>query len=207
MTRVIYKGKILFEEFIQWLLNLIFGWGYIGIFLLMAMESSFIPVPSELILIPAGILVAKGKMNLELVFFIGLLGSLFGTFITYYLAMFIGRNFLKRYGKYFFISQLNLDKMDSFFDNHGHISTFTGRLIPGLRHLISIPAGLTKMNLKIFLVYSAAGSAIWSIILLALGYFLGMNQEMINLYLHQIMVILMISIGVLIVGYLWYKKK
>ena len=195
------------ETFIHWLLGTIFDWGYIGIFLLMAVESSFVPVPSELILIPAGVLVADGKMNLELVFIAGLLGSLFGAFVNYYLAMLVGRNFLERYGKYFFISQLSLDKMDNFFDNHGHISTFTGRLIPGLRHLISIPAGLTKMNLKIFLIYTGAGAAVWSVILLALGYFLGANQALITTYLHQIIIALILSLGMLIVGYVWVKKR
>ena len=197
----------MFTELVQWLLNSIFDWGYVGIFLLMAVESSFVPFPSELILIPAGVLVADGKMNLELVFIAGLLGSLFGAFVNYYLAMFVGRRFLVRYGKYFFVSQLSLDKMDNFFENHGHISTFTGRLIPGVRHLISIPAGLSKMNLKIFLLYTGAGAAIWSVVLIALGYFIGANQALVSLYLHQIIIGMIFSLVVLISGYIWYKKR
>lgn len=194
-------------ELVQWLLNSIFEWGYMGIFLLMAVESSFLPVPSELVLIPAGVLVAQGKMNLELVFISGLLGSVFGAFVNYYLAMLVGRKFLERYGKYFFVSQLSLDKMDNFFDNHGHISTFTGRLVPGVRHLISIPAGLSKMNLKIFLVYTGIGAAIWSIILIALGYFLGANQQLIGTYLHQIILGLLVCVVFVITGYIYFKKK
>ena len=146
-------------------------------------------------------------MNLELVFIAGLLGSLFGAFVNYYLAMFVGRRFLVRYGKYFFVSQLSLDKMDNFFENHGHISTFTGRLIPGVRHLISIPAGLSKMNLKIFLLYTGAGAAIWSVVLIARGYFIGANQALVSLYLHQIIIGMIFSLVVLISGYIWYKKR
>lgn len=194
-------------ELVQWLLNSIFDWGYIGIFLLMAVESSFLPVPSELVLIPAGVLVAQGKMNLELIFFAGLLGSVFGAFVNYYLAMLVGRRFLKRYGKYFFVSQLRLEQMDHFFDNHGHISTFTGRLVPGVRHLISIPAGLSKMNLKLFLLYTGLGAAIWSVILIALGYFLGSNQALITTYLHQILIALLLFLIVMIAGYIYFKRK
>jgi membrane protein DedA with SNARE-associated domain len=195
------------SELVQWLLSTIFDWGYIGVFLLMAVESSLLPVPSELVLIPAGVLIAQGKMNLELVFVASVLGSVFGAFVNYYLAMLVGRSFLERYGKYFFVSQLSLDKMDDFFENHGHISTFTGRLVPGVRHLISIPAGISKMNLKIFLVYTGLGAAIWSVILIALGYFLGANEELITTYLHQIIIGLIVSLIVMIGGYVYFKKK
>lgn len=195
------------SELVQWLLSTIFDWGYIGIFLLMAVESSLLPVPSELVLVPAGVLVAQDKMSLELVFIAGVLGSTFGAFVNYYLAMLVGRNILERYGKYFFVSQLSLDKMDNFFENHGHISTFTGRLVPGVRHLISIPAGISKMNLKIFLIYTSLGAAIWSVILIALGYFLGANQELITAYLHQIIISLVFSLVVMISGYVYIKKR
>lgn len=194
-------------EFAQWLLATVFDWGYLGVFLLMAVESSFIPFPSEIILIPAGILIADGKMNLYAVFAVSIFGSLFGALINYYLAMFVGRKFLDRYGKYFFVSQNSLEKMDDFFDNHGHISTFTGRLIPGIRQLISIPAGLSKMNLKIFLIYTGAGAGVWSVILIALGYFIGKNQELIHVYLKEITIATLVSVAVLIAGYVFYKKR
>ncbi len=194
-------------DFAQWLLATVFDWGYLGIFLLMAVESSFVPFPSEIILIPAGVLIADGKMNLYAVFGVSILGSLFGALINYYLAMFVGRRFLDRYGKYFFVSQNSLEKMDNFFENHGHISTFTGRLIPGIRQLISIPAGLSKMNLKIFLIYTGAGAGIWSVILIALGYFIGKNQELIHIYLKEITIATLGLVIVLIAGYVVYKKR
>lgn len=194
-------------EFAQWLLASVFDWGYLGIFLLMGVESSFIPFPSEIVLIPAGMLIAQGKMSLPLVFIAGILGSLVGALVNYYLAMFVGRKFLEKFGRYFFISQNSLTKMDDFFENHGHISTFTGRLIPGIRQLISIPAGLSKMNLKIFLVYTGAGAAVWSVILIALGYFIGKNEELIAVYLKEITIIVAVSMFALIGGYILYKKR
>lgn len=183
------------------------AWGYGGIFIMMAIESSFIPFPSEVVLVPAGVLIAEGKMNFYVVFTISLLGSLSGALINYYGAMFVGRKFLQRYGKYFFISQNSLDKMDHFFQNHGHISTFTGRLIPGIRQLISIPAGISKMNLKLFLIYTGAGAGIWSLILIGLGYFMGKNQALINIYLKEITILALIFVALLIMGYIFIQKR
>jgi membrane protein DedA with SNARE-associated domain len=194
-------------EFSHWLLATVFDWGYLGIFLLMGMESSVIPIPSELILIPAGVLIADGKMNLYLVFIVSLLGSFLGSLINYYAAMFVGRRFLYKYGKYFFVSHESLQKMDEFFLNHGHVSTFTGRLIPGARHLISIPAGLAKMDIKLFLIYTGAGAGLWSIILIALGYFIGKSQDLITMYLKEITVGLVLFVLAVIVGYIFFKKK
>jgi membrane protein DedA with SNARE-associated domain len=194
-------------EFAHWLVALVFGWGYSGIFVLMAVESSFVPFPSEVVLIPAGVLIAEGKMNLYAVFCVAILGSLFGALCNYYLAMFVGRRFLQRWGKYFFISQNSLQKMDHFFANHGHISTFTGRLIPGIRQLISVPAGLAKMNLKLFLIYTGTGAGIWSMILIALGYFIGKNEALIHIYLKEITIITLLSVVLLIAGYIFYKRR
>ena len=194
-------------EFAHWLVDLVFAWGYLGIFFLMAVESSFVPFPSEVVLIPAGVLIADGKMNLYAVFVVAILGSLVGALFNYYVAKFVGRRFLQKWGKYFFVSQNSLDKMDNFFENHGHISTFTGRLIPGIRQLISVPAGLSRMNLKVFLVYTGAGAGIWSVILIALGYFIGKNQELIHVYLKEITIATLGLVIVLIAGYVFYKKK
>ncbi len=170
----------------DWLVKNIFEFGYMGIFILMMIESSFIPFPSELVLIPAGVLAQEGKMNLELIFLVSLLGSMMGAFINYFGALYIGRELLMRYGKYFFVSNASIEKMETFFQAHGPISTFTGRLIPGIRQLISIPAGLSKMSLVQFSIYTALGAGIWSIVLIALGYTLGANEALIKTYLHQI---------------------
>jgi len=192
----------------QWLVDMIFQMGYLGVFALMAIESSFIPFPSEIVLVPAGYLASKGEMSFILIFISALAGSMVGAFINYFGALFIGRTLLERYGKYVFIKNETLDKMDRFFEAHGHISTFTGRLIPGIRQLISIPAGLSQMNLKVFSFYTALGAGLWSFILIILGYVMGENEELIKTYLHQIT---FVAVGsALLIGLIYYyiqRKK
>lgn len=195
------------RELAQDLVDLIFDWGYLGIFLLMAVESSFIPFPSEIVLIPAGYLAFKGEMSLSLIFAAGLGGSMVGAFINYYLALLLGRRILVKYGKYFFIKESAIGKMDEFFDKHGSISTFTGRLIPGIRQLISIPAGLSRMNLFKFSLYTSLGAGLWAMILIMLGYIIGENQELINTYLKQITIFIVLSLLVLGALYYRYQKK
>ncbi len=195
------------RELAQSLVDLIFDWGYLGIFIMMSIESSFIPFPSEIVLIPAGYLASKGDMNIAMIMVSGLGGSMVGAFINYYLALLLGRKILKRYGKYFFIKEEALVKMDGFFDKHGHISTFVGRLIPGIRQLISIPAGLSRMNLGIFSFYTALGAGIWALILVLLGYFIGENQEMIDMYLKQITIIVLFVLLVLSSWYMYYQRN
>jgi len=195
------------KELAQDLVDLIFDWGYLGIFLLMAVESSFIPFPSEIILIPAGYLASQGEMSLGMIMASALGGSLVGAFINYYLALLLGRKILKKYGKYFFINENALEKMDNYFDKHGAISTFIGRLIPGIRQLISIPAGLSRMNLAIFSTYTALGAGIWALILTMLGYFIGENQDLIDTYLKQITIVVLISLILLGSWYAYYQRN
>jgi membrane protein DedA with SNARE-associated domain len=189
------------------LVELIFDWGYLGIFLLMTIESSFIPFPSEIILIPAGYLASKGEMNIWMIMFSGLSGSMAGAFINYYLALALGRKILKKYGKYFFINENALQKMDDYFAKHGHISTFIGRLVPGIRQLISIPAGLASMNLVVFSTFTALGAGIWAAILVALGYMIGENQELIESYLKQITIITIITLLLLASWYAYVQRN
>lgn len=151
--------------------------GYFGIFILMAIESSIIPLPSEVIMIPAGYLVFLGKMDFTLAVIAGSLGSLLGALVNYYIAIKLGRKFIKRYGKYFFMSEKSLDKTEEFFKKHGHISTFIGRLLPLIRHYISLPAGLAKMSLIVFSIYTTLGALIWVIVLTYFGYWLGGSFE------------------------------
>ncbi len=197
----------MFKEMAQWLVDTIFDLGYFGIFLLMTIESSFIPFPSEIVLIPAGYLAAKGDMNFAVIFVMSLAGSMAGALINYYGALWIGRRTLEGYGKYFFIKPQTLHKMDDFFEKHGPISTFTGRLIPGVRQLISIPAGLTKMKMPLFLFYTALGAGLWSLILIVLGYAIGENELLIQEYLRQIVYICLASVALLVVLYLYIHHK
>lgn len=195
------------REIAQTIVDLIFDWGYLGIFLLMAIESSFIPFPSEIVLIPAGYLASKGDMNLGMIMSSALGGSMVGAFINYYLALLLGRRILQKYGRYFFINENALVKMDSYFEKHGAISTFIGRLVPGIRQLISIPAGLSRMNLVVFSTYTALGAGIWALILVMLGYFIGENQELIDTYLKQIVISIMFVLVLLGSWYAYYQKK
>ncbi len=194
-------------EFANYLVDTIFHFGYIGIFILMAIESSFIPFPSEIVLIPAGYLAYQGEMSITLIMISAIVGSLTGAYINYLISMSLGRAFILRYGKYFFISEETLQKLDSFFYTHGSISTFTGRLIPGIRQLISIPAGMCKMDLKKFTLYTAFGAGIWALILVLLGYFIGENQKLIHTYLKEITLVTLLLITLLIIWYIKRHKK
>ena len=178
--------------------------GYTGIFLMMFLESSFFPFPSEVVMIPAGYLAYKGEMNMYLVILFGILGSLAGSLFNYYLAVKFGRRFLIKYGKYFFIKEPTIVKMEEFFKSHGHISTFSGRLIPAVRQYISFPAGLARMNLFVFCIYTSLGAGIWVIILTLLGYFLGGNEALIKEYLHTIIIVILVLLAILGI---WYYRK
>ena len=168
------------DSLVQLLLAFINQIGYLGIFLGMTLESSFIPFPSEIIMIPAGALVAQGQMSFLIVFFMGLLGSLTGALINFFLALFLGRTtidfFVDKYGRFIFISQDKLKKSDDYFKKYGEITTFVGRLIPVIRQLISLPAGFSKMNLKKFCAFTSLGAGLWSLILISVGYFFGNNS-------------------------------
>jgi len=182
--------------------------GYWGIFLLMFIESTFFPFPSEIIMIPAGYLAFKGEMNLYMVIFMGISGSLAGALVNYYLAMSFGRAFILKYGKYFFIKEETLDKLESFFTTHGEISTFTGRLIPGIRQLISLPAGLARMNIAKFSFYTSLGAGIWVVVLVALGYLVGSNEELISEYLRSATLIALVSVVFITIFYIVrYKRR
>ena len=195
------------HELAQQLVDLIFAWGYLGIFIMMAIESSFIPFPSEIVLIPAGYLASQHQMSMSYIFMSAISGSLVGSFVNYYLAFILGRKLLKRYGKYFFIKESTLEKMERYFKKHGHISIFTGRLIPGVRQLISIPAGIAKMDILQFSVFTALGAGIWALVLILLGYVLGENQALIKEYLREITmgtIIIVVALGAL---YYRYQKR
>ena len=163
------------ERFIEWLLQTLLDLGYPGIIALMALESSILPVPSELVMPPAGYWAAKGQMSFPLALLCGVVGSVIGALANYYGAQLIGRPLIQRYGRYVLLTEKNLLRSEQFFAQHGEISTLIGRLFPVIRHLISIPAGLHRMPLPKFIVYTAAGAAVWCAILTWIGYFLGQH--------------------------------
>ena len=167
----------MYETIVTVLTETILALGYPGIGALMFIESSFVPFPSEVVLPPAGYLAAKGQMNAYLAFGVGTLGSLLGALFNYTIAVYVGEPFLRRYGKYFFVKASALDRAERFFADHGEISTFVGRLVPVVRQLISIPAGVARMNLRRFALFTSLGAGIWCAILVYIGYFHGTHEE------------------------------
>ena len=168
------------EAIVTWLTETIFRLGYPGITLLMAIESSFFPFPSEVVLPPAGYLAAHGRMNFWLATGAGLSGSLIGALINYYLAVFLGRPLLHKYHRYLLMREASLDRAEQFFRRHGEISTFVGRLIPVIRQLISLPAGVARMRLDRFALYTALGAGIWCVILTYIGWEVGRHAEVVT---------------------------
>lgn len=196
-----------FVHFINWLVKTVMELGYPGIVLLMALESSFFPFPSEAVMIPAGYLAEIGKMNLYLAITFGLIGSLIGALFNYYISYKLGFPFLRKYGKYFLIPEKTLENMKRLFDKHGDIITFTGRLIPGIRQYISLPAGVAKMPLPKFISFTALGAGIWIVILALLGYFIGANELLIKQNLRLITYITLVFVVILTVIYITLYRR
>jgi membrane protein DedA with SNARE-associated domain len=173
-------------EHIQWGVVNAAVWGLIFVFILMTIESSFIPFPSEVIMIPAGFLAYRGELtfgtpglDLLAVVFCGLAGSMAGALFNYHFALLLGRPFLYRFGKYFFVKPRVLSRAEEIFLQYGEITTFVCRLLPGIRQLISLPAGISRMPLPRFALFTALGAGIWSAILAWVGYYLGnLSREM-----------------------------
>lgn len=161
--------------------------GYPGIFVLMGIESTIFPLPSELVLIPAGVLVQRGELNAFFVIIFSSLGGVVGALFMYYLSLYFGRALIDRiavrYGKFMFLNESSLLKAELFFEKHGEITIFISRLLPVVRHLISIPAGLAKMPVLRFVIYTFIGSAFWSVVLVGMGYSLGKAMAMNNISL------------------------
>lgn len=202
--------------FIQWCLDHLNYW---TITLLMTIESSFIPFPSEVVVPPAAYKAAGGnsELNVFLVVLFATIGANIGALINYYLAYFVGRPIVykfanSRWGHMCLIDEDKVRHAEVYFEKHGALSTFIGRLIPAVRQLISIPAGLAKMKLSTFLLYTTLGAGIWNITLAAIGYYLhsvvpeDQLMESVTQYSHELGYIF-IGIGILVIGYLIYKGR
>jgi len=195
------------HQLIEWLLITIGALGYPGIFLLMAMESSVIPIPSELVMPPAGYLAQQGQMNMLIVILCGTAGSLAGAYANYFTAHYLGRPLVLKYGKYVWITEEKFAKVERFFRDHGEVSTFVGRLLPVVRHLISLPAGLSGMNHVKFSLYTLAGAGLWVTVLTFIGYFIGMNRELIMRYSHHALIGAVVLSVVIIILYVRSHRK
>ena len=182
---------------------------YTSITILMAVESSFIPFPSEVVIPPAAYIASKpdSHLNIFLVVLFGTLGALIGAFINYFLALWLGRPIMYRLadskvGKLLLLSSDKIKKAEEYFNNHGKISTFIGRLIPGIRQLISLPAGLARMNLFSFTLYTALGAIVWNVILALVGYIAHGQADLINEYSHELSVIILVLLALVVLFYL-----
>jgi len=183
--------------------------GYPMILFLMTLESTFLPVPSELVVPPAAWKAAQGELNLYSVIFFSTLGCIFGALINYFLAKYLGRKIIytlvdTKVAHLLLVNREHMEKSETFFIKYGKSSTFIGRLVPGVRHLISIPAGVARMKLIDFILYTAIGSAIWNAILAVLGYFLYQQQELLNRYYRDI-TIFFLAVFIIFIFYLIYR--
>ena len=183
------------QPLLEWIVDFVDSLGYLGIFIMTFIESTFLPVPAEFTMVPAGYLVQQGKMNGWLVMIAAILGTIGGSLANYWIALKFGRVLLEKYGKYVLMTPKKIKKMEDFFEKHGAISTFTGRLLPGLRHYISFPAGLAKMRLAPFCFYTGLGGGIWMFILMILGYFIGEEKELLKKYLPWIVWGLIVAVA------------
>lgn len=165
------------EALLGWLVHQVDAFGYPGIFVMMFLESTFFPFPSEVAMIPAGFLASRGRMDPAAALLAGVLGSLLGAYFNYYLARKVGVPVLRRYGKYIFFDEKRLDRCNEIFRTHGEIATFVCRLIPVVRQYISLPAGLAGMNRIRFGIYTGLGAGIWVAVLTAFGYWVGTALE------------------------------
>ena len=203
------------ESFISWLLNLFRGMGYPGIIALMAVESSILPLPSELVMPPAGYLAAKGEMSVVLAVACGVLGSILGSLGNYWLARWLGRAFFLRLGKYVLITEKGLDRSERYFAAHGEISTFLGRMLPVVRHLISIPAGVARMRLGRFVLFTGLGALLWCSILTGIGWFIGRREDVIlevlnreaQRYAGRAILLLLPVLAVVTAVYVWWHRR
>lgn len=187
------------------------GLGYIGIFIMMTIEASFLPFPSELILIPAGHLVFLGEMNLFILIIAATLWSLAGSAVNYVLWYYLGgpiiQKFIEKYGKYVFLKIEHYKKSEEFFLKHGEISTFVGRFLPGIRSLISFPPGIFKMQLSKFVLYTVFAASLANSLLIAIWYIAGKNEELIKKMSSEILWITIVILGTIIALYIQYVKS
>ncbi|KAM3097992.1 DedA family protein [Phormidesmis sp. 146-35] len=193
----------------EWIANTMNAMGYWGIGLLMFLENLFPPIPSELIMPLAGFTVSQGKMNFQYAVLAGVIGTVFGTLIWYYAGILVGEERLRaladRYGKWLGLSGGDIDKANRWFYRHGTKAVLLGRLVPGIRTIISLPAGISRMRLAPYLVYSTIGTTLWTILLTYAGFLLGEHYDRVDEYLAPVSKIVLVG---LILGFIaWVVRR
>lgn len=193
----------------EWIINTMTSLGYVGIALLMFSENLFPPIPSELIMPLAGFSVSQGEMGLIPAITAGVIGTILGAFPWYYLGRVFDESKLEKlankYGKWIFVSGGDIEKANKWFNKYGNIAVLLGRLVPGVRTLISLPAGMNQMKMTPFIIYSTIGTLVWVSLLTTAGYILGENYTLIEKYIAPLSKIALLSIGFLFV--IWIIRK
>ena len=195
------------EAFGSWLNEVLSHLGYTEIFFLMAIEASLFPLPSELVMVPAGYLAARGDLDPVLATLAGGAGSLFGAAANYLLGKYVGRGFLIRYGPYLLINRKAFDEAEAMFLRNANMATFIGRLIPAVRQLISLPAGVFGMRILPFAVLTTLGASIWCAVLVALGYYLGEPVvSVVSTYTHEVGIAALAGLLLFGLWFLWRHR-
>jgi membrane protein DedA with SNARE-associated domain len=210
------------EEFINYIYFHLVSYGYYGITFMMTLESCFIPFPSEICMIPAGIEVANGNLNFYWAIFWGSVGSWLGASINYCIGFYWGRPFIEKYGRYMFLDIKKIDMMDTYFKKYGNLTCFIIRFVPVVRQLISIPAGMAKMNYLTFSIYSTFGAAIWVTVLVLIGQSFGNDfgaifanqqinfsllKEVLQPILTKFTIYGLTFVGLMLIIYIWFKRN
>lgn len=199
------------HDFVNYILGIFEQMGYLGIFVMMTIESSFVPFPSEVAMIPAGALANEGKMSFWLAFAAGTAGAWLGATINYIIGFYLGapvlKKFIEKYGKFVFLKIEHYNQAEKYFQENGGKATLIGRFIPGVRQIISLPAGVFKMNFAKFSLFTIIGAGIWNLILLSIGYFFNDKKELILGNLKIFGVVLLAFVIVYFAYHFWAKKK
>lgn len=191
----------------KFVIDLISNYGYIGMFLGMVLEAVIIIIPSEAILATGGILAGQKVFSFFGAFITGLLGSVFCAMVIYFMGYFGGQTFVKKYGKYFFMKEEDLQKSDSWFNKYGLFAALIGRNFPIIRTLISLPIGIMRLSFTKFLIYTTIGSIPWTFVFVYLGYALGNNWVIITKYISKLKVPIRILIVIIVINYFYKKIK
>lgn len=198
------KGKMIADLLVNQATALISAVSYWGVFLLMALESTMFPLPSELVMPFAGFLVANGTFDFWIALLMSTLGCLAGSLFSYYLGYHGGMPFVRRFGRYFLMNEGHLKKSEQWFAKRGKITIFIGRFIPGVRHVISIPAGVGKMDVFPFACFTFLGAGIWNAILLYAGYLLEKNWQLVYHYTEYVDMLIVFVVAIAVVYYIAY---
>jgi membrane protein DedA with SNARE-associated domain len=195
----------------SWIIHFISTLGYAGVFILMTMESALIPIPSEVTMPFSGSLIASGQFNFWILVIVGTIGNLTGSLLAYWLGAWgeeaVVRGLIVKYGKYILVSEHEYDRSERWFRNHGELMVFTSRVLPVLRTFISLPAGVAKMNLTKFILYTTVGSFIWTFVLTNIGVMLGANWKSLEVYFRKFDVVIVVACVAVVAWYIWHKLK